>query len=167
MGKLGPSQKEQRYLRRNIAEAASLIGQEALLYQIESSEEDINFDDYIQFKEPVKINILFEDNPKPVLEKYNWFKEEEGLPYVAYITALDEEYNDIIVEKNCILELVQTQIETSATRFNIIEVRGDMINPLVWICKLAPYRYRKDSVSLGKKLEKDVRNQTGYKHLKR
>lgn len=141
MGLLDMSRSELKLQTKFITEAAKLRGQKCLLYQIDSIESDLHNDKDIIYKNPVLINILFDENPKTILKKMNWFSEDDELPYVAYLTNMDKNYSDIVVSKHCLVETKSIQVEQSErTRFLISEVRGNSIDPVYWICKLVPYR---------------------------
>lgn len=141
MGLLDMSRSEIGLHMRFIAEAAKLRGQPCRLYQISKSTSDLHNDKDIVYKEPVLINILFEEHPKTILKKLNWFSEDEDLPYVAYLVNLDKHYAEVQVTKDCLIETRSIQVEQSeGTRFLISSVRGSNVNPVFWICKLVPYR---------------------------
>lgn len=141
MGLLDMSRSENALHMKFIAEAAKLRGQSCRLYQIDKKSSDLHNDKDIIYKEPVLINILFEEHPKTILKKMNWFSEDEELPYVAYLTNLDKNYQEVEIEKDCLIETKSIQVEyQERTRFLISSVRGSQVNPVFWICKLVPYR---------------------------
>lgn len=162
--------KSERYLSTKfIAESAKLLGQEALLYQIESKVRDNNNDPSILYANPVKINILFDENPKPILKRYGWYVEDEELPYLAYITRLADDYSEVEITDDCIIEVNEHQLESDTSvphKFIVTNTRGNMVNPLYWVCKLAPYR---DEVykSTVKDYESPQDTGLGYKYIKR
>ena len=128
-----------------IAEASKLLGQEALLYQVEKKTSDLHNDKDVVYKDPIKINFLLEQNPTPILKKLNWFTEDDDLPYLAYLTKLDDTYQEVSIDKECLIEVVTTQVnEANPRKFIITSVRGSKLNPLYWICKLVPYREKID-----------------------
>ena len=138
MGLLYMNQVEHELWEERITEAAYLLGQECMLYQINSKDDDINRDPKIEYKEPVKANILLETQPKPVLKRMGWVTETDELPYVAYITRLAEDYSPIVIEKYVKISVPNSLGETD---FIISDVAGSKIDPLFWTCKLVPYRY--------------------------
>lgn len=141
MGLLDMSRGENSMWMRFIAEAAKLRGQPCILYQIDHAHHDLHNDKDIIYKEPVLFNILFEDNPKTILKKMNWFSEDEELPYVAYLVGLDESYADVEIAKDCRIDTRSIQVKQSEeTQFLISSVKGSSVNPVFWICKLVPYR---------------------------
>ena len=126
---------------RYIAEASKLLGQEALLYQVDKKEFDLQNDPDVKYKPPIKINFLLDQNPTPILKKLHWFTEDEELPYLGYLTRLANDYSEVSVEPECIVEVMERQVDQYIPRkFTITSVRGSKLNPLYWICKLVPYR---------------------------
>ena len=147
MGKLFMDATEHEFWEEEIAEAARLLGQECKLYQVDIIDEDINRDTKVSYKEPVSINILFEDNPKPKLKKLGWLTETDDLPYLAYITSLDDNYERVKVDKYAKITVLNNLGEVD---LQISEVSGSEIDPLFWICKLVPYRYNFDDNAVDK-----------------
>lgn len=167
MGLLDMSRSEAELHMRFITEAAKLRGQPCLLYQIDNSVSDLHNDKDIVYKDSVLVNILFDEHPKTILKKLNWFTEDDELPYVAYLTNMDKNYSDVRVTKDCLIEIKSTQVEQSErTRFIISEVRGNSINPVYWICKLVPYRPKSIMTEVN---DPDAPNNTsmGYSYVKR
>ena len=141
MGLLDMSRSEAMLHVKFITEAAKLRGQACLLYQVDKSTSDLHNDKDIIYKDPVLVNVLFDDSPKTILKKMNWFNEDEDLPYVVYLTHMDKNYSDIRVTKDCLIEMKSIQVEQAeCTRFIISDVKGNSINPVYWTCKLVPYR---------------------------
>lgn len=169
MGLLYQGKSERNLSTKFIAEAAHLLGQEANLFQIDSEIRDINNDPHITYHEAVPVNILFEDNPKPILKKYGWFTEDDDLPYIAYITRYGKDYQNVYIRENCIVEIYEHQNEDDKNldrRFIITNCRGNMIDPLYWICKLAPYRDEVPTRSV-KDFESPHNNGLGYTYIQR
>ena len=167
MGLLDMSRSEAELHMRFITEAAKLRGQPCLLYQIDNSVSDLHNDKDIVYKDSVLVNILFDEHPKTILKKLNWFTEDDELPYVAYLTNMDKNYSDVRVTKDCLIEIKSTQVEQSErTRFIISEVRGNSINPVYWICKLVPYRPKSIMTEV---IDPDAPSNTsmGYSYVKR
>lgn len=150
-----------------LAEAAKLLGQEALLYQVDKKSCDLHHDKDVVYKEPVKFNFLLEQNPTPILKKLNWFSEDSELPYIGYLTKLDNDYQEVRIDTDAILEIVTTQVsEPNANKFIITSVRGSKLNPLFWICKLVPYR-EKTEMTLVKDPEAPHDTSLGYSYIQR
>ena len=167
MGLLDMSRSEAELHMRFITEAAKLRGQPCLLYQIDNSVSDLHNDKDIVYKDSVLVNILFDEHPKTILKKLNWFTEDDELPYVAYLTNMDKNYSDVRVTKDCLIEIKSIQVEQSErTRFIISEVRGNSINPVYWICKLVPYRPKSIMTEV---IDPDAPSNTsmGYSYVKR
>ena len=165
MGLLYMNSDEHQLWEEYIAEAARMLGQECKLYMIDKEVKDLNHDPYIEYKSPIDINIMFESNPKPILKRMGWFTEDDELPYIAYITSLSDQYEDVVIKKNAKIEIPHVQGDSE---FLITNVRGSKIDPLFWICKLVPYRYNLDNPSVNKNPEElsDTMD-TGYSYLKR
>lgn len=152
-----------------LTESAALFGKECDIHIVKSREDDINHDPYLEYYDPVKINILFEENPKPILKKMGWYSNEEDLPYVVYMTCLDSQYKIIYPEKYSLIDIPNIMATSKQTnKFTITEVKGSKINPLFWICKLVPYKYNLDNtvVNENPKLDSKVAN-TKYNYLVR
>ena len=150
-----------------LAEAAKLLGQEALLYQVDTKECDLHHDKDVTYKDPVKFNFLLEHNPTPILKKLNWFSEDDELPYIGYLTNLDDNYQKVVIDKECLLEIRTTQVdEVSTNKFVITSVRGSKLNPLFWICKLVPYR-EKTEMRPVKDPEAPQDTSLGYSYIQR
>lgn len=147
MGLLDMNQSEHVLWEELIAESAKLVGQECLLYQIDTSTADLNGDAHVTYKDPVKANILFEENPKPVIKKMGWQLESDDLPYVAYITSLDDNYSRVVIEKNVKVVVPNNLGEVDLLVSNVV---GSKVNPLFWTCKLVPYRYNLDNDEVDK-----------------
>lgn len=167
MGLLDMSRSEADLWMRLITEAAKLRGQPCLLYQIDKTHIDLQNDHIVKYKDPVLINILFEDQPKTVLKKMGWYHEEEELPYVAYLTNMDRDYADVIVEEDCRVSTQGIQVkEFGDSEFIITSVKGSSINPVFWICKLVPYRPKSKGPEVS---DPEAPNNTdmGYSYIQR
>ena len=78
MARLGMSPEEYDYWVSNLSEAFDLIGQDAELYQVAEIDKDMYNDvELLKHFTPRKIGLIFEDNPRPILKKYNWLMEYE------------------------------------------------------------------------------------------
>lgn len=167
MGLLYMASAEHEQHIKYLAEASKLLGQEALLYQVNKKDCDLYHDKDVVYKEPIRINFLLEHNPTPILKKLNWFSEDDELPYIGYLTKLDNEYQEVSIEKECLIEISTTQInEATNNKFIITSVRGSKLHPLFWICKLVPYREKtaKDPV---KDPEAPQNTDFGYGYIQR
>ena len=169
MAQLGMTPEEYNYWVESLSEAMKLIGQDAKLYQVDVEEKDLYKDLTLQHKEPVKVGCIFEDNPKPILKKYNWLTEDEELPYVAYIVAKDEELKPIEVREHMILEVISVYGIETTRKFLITSVRGNSIDPIAWICKCVPWREKVDFVPETEEVDNSVKevNDTDFSYLKR
>lgn len=144
MGRLTMTKDEYNYMVDNIREAFDLIGQKAVLFQVEKEIKDIYSDADITYKDGKEISLIFEDNPKPILKKFNWMTEDEELPIVANIVALANDGTPIEVRENMKV-LLKSELGLETQRlFLVSRVRGNTIDPLTFICKLVPYRFKVD-----------------------
>lgn len=170
MGYLHMTDSEQEYYELSIAESMKMLGQECLLYQVKTITSDIHQDRYITYKDPVKVNILFSDNPKTVLKNYNWYDEGQT-PYAAYISNYDDDYDEIRVERDCIIEIPQTQYrrqeQYTDKRFIITTLSGSKIVPLFWVAKLVPYREKINMTSINDFGTPPTDRSLGYKYTKK
>lgn len=167
MASLGMTQKEYDYWVDNYAEAAKLIGEEAKLLQVESEYKDLYYDPDRTYKDSRDIGVLFEENPKPILKKMNWFQEDESLPYLAYVVAKDNELEPLEIKEGMIILLRSKYGLITDRRFLVTDVRGTSINPLGYLCKLVPDRERVDFDETTPEIEHSYRkpNDVNYGYL--
>lgn len=144
MGLLSMSEREYKSYIKEITEATKLIGQKAMLYQLSSEVKDIYRDPTLTFIDKVEIGIIFEENPKPILKKYKWLTEDDELPYVCYIVAKDLKYNDLDIREHMVIDIENEYGYKDNKKFTISNIRGNSIDPLMYICKLVPYREKID-----------------------
>lgn len=167
MGRLTMTKDEYNYYVDNIREAFNLIGQKAVLFQVDQEIKDIYHDTDIAYKDGKEVSIIFEDNPKPILKKFNWMTEDEELPIVANVVALADDGTPIEVrERMKILLKSELGLETQRM-FLVSKVTGNSIDPLVFICKLVPYRFKTD-IDLdteGYQSSIGERDNTGFSYL--
>lgn len=167
MGLLYMANVEHEQHVKYLAEAAKLLGQEALLYQVDKKDCDLYHDKDVVYKKPIKINFLLEHNPTPILKKLNWFSEDDELPYIGYLTKLDNDYKEVSIDKECLIETSTAQIyEKTSNKFIITSVRGSKLHPLFWICKLVPYREKTDKQPV-KDPEAPQNTDFGYGYIQR
>jgi hypothetical protein len=116
-----------------------------MLYQIYDIEKDFyNDTESLDLLSHRDIGLLFEDNPRPVLKKFNWLTEEEEIPYLAYICSKDSNQEPLVVQERMLIR-IRTHLGIESDRiFQVTSVRGNTIDPLCWICKLVPYRNKVD-----------------------
>lgn len=169
MAILGMSKSEYDYYVDQLREAMALIGQEALLYQVDTEEKDLYRDPELTYKKPVTVGLIFEENPRPILKQLNWLTEDEELPYVVHIVALATNKEPVIVRENMKIRIRSKMGLESDRFFNVSKVNANHIDPVTWICKLTPYRERVDFVPETEEHE-DVREEgkedTSYGYLK-
>lgn len=144
MAILGMSQVEYDYYVDQMREAMALIGQKAYLYQVDTEIKDLYRDPDITYKDAVEIGLVFEDNPKPTLKKMNWLTEDEELPYVAHIVAVGANKEPIEIAENMKIVIPSVYGLKTNRVFVVSRVNGNHIDPVMWICKLVPYREKVD-----------------------
>ena len=168
MGRLTMTKDEYNYMVDNIREAFELIGQKAVLFQVDSEIKDIYRDADVTYKDGTDISMIFEDNPKPILKKFNWMTEDEELPIVAHVVALDNKGNPVQVrERMKIMIKSELGLETQRV-FLVSKVTGSSIDPLTYICKLVPYRFKVDvdTEKPGYQPSVEPKSDTGFIYLK-
>lgn len=136
--------------QRYYAEALKLIGQDAYLYPEDSVDEDLNFDKSVAYSNRRHIGIIFESNPRPILKRYNWLIEDEELPFLGYITPLDNFEEGFEVADQMKIQINSKRAIMSERYFIVQKVRGSSIDPLMFICTMTPFRPK---VSMRKDLE--------------
>lgn len=168
MALLGMSDLEFEFHQRSITEAVRLIGQDAYLFPVNSSEEDLNSDKDIVYEGARKIGLLFDSNPKPILKKFQWLTEEEDLPYVAYIVPFDHNNIEFEVTEHMLVRIDSKRVLNSERVFLVTNVRGVTLDPLMWMCKLVPYRPKVDMRPGTGKYEPTLnpKTDTGFTYLR-
>lgn len=144
-GKLYPSFREIEMYRKNFVEGANLQGRSGLLYQVDTSHQDIT-DELCIWKSPVKVSYYLIENPKKnILLKYGWNVENnENKPILCYLTFKDEDNNNISPSEGAILE-ISTRLDPHndesyiTKKFDIVKVTTDY-DLAMFICNLAPHR---------------------------
>lgn len=131
-----------------IAESVKLHGYKVKLHQVNTSEEDMYFDEKVTYLDPVYVNIIFQSDPIPRLKKLGWLLEGDANPYLAYITNYDDSENRVNITKDCIIEISSMikipEMVEDTRRLVVSQVNGSKIDPLFWECKLVPYRPKVD-----------------------
>lgn len=146
MSRLGMSPGEYNYVLDNIREAFDLIGQEAILSEVDHEVKDLYRDPATTYKDEKLIGLIFEDNPRPILKKMNWLIEDEELPYVVHIVALATNREPVVVTENMKITIPSVYGVNTVRTFIVTRVTGNSIDPLTWICKLVPYREKIDMI---------------------
>lgn len=146
MAILGLTQGEYDYFVGDLRESMALIGQDALLYQVGTAVEDLYGDPTVSYQEARKVSVIFDDNPRPILKKYNWYTEDKDLPFVAHIVALDSEEQPLVIVEKMILRIPSVYGLITERCFIVTHVVGNAIDPWEWICTLVPYREKVDIV---------------------
>lgn len=140
MGLIDMQSEERLLMLRETVEMLSLRGTPCKFYAIDNIDTEVNGDPNVEFEDPVDVNILFEEEPKVILDKMHWLGEDEDLPFVAYVPLIDDKDNFLRVLKYSMFEVPYSLLESGNRRLQITGVRGDKLSPLLWVVKLAPYR---------------------------
>ena len=107
MGKLNSNLNEHNYMVNSIREAFTLIGQPAYLYQVDTEDRDLYYDPELTYKDAIKVSVIFETNPQPLLKKFNWLTDsEQQTPYVANIVSLADDGSTLKIQENMKLLLL-------------------------------------------------------------
>ena len=144
-GSLYPSFREIELYRKNFVEGANLQGRSGLLYQVDS-ENQVNTDEYYNWKTPVEVSYYLVENPKKsILLKYGWYTEDkDNQPILCYLTFKDAEDKPINPSEGAILE-ISTRLDPhdensfETLKFDIVKVATDY-DLAMFICNLAPHR---------------------------
>lgn len=153
-GLLTLSDSEKSLYKDWLLEAFYLRGIEAFIYQALDESPDVYADWTYNYLPPVRSRVVFEDNPRAVLKQLNWLAEDEEVnPLLTYVLTEDFNRNKLSISRGCIIEIPYAMDESGSQKFIVTEMRGDSIRPLVWICKLAPYR---EQVDIHPENEEDV-----------
>jgi len=128
-----------------LMEAFFLRGIEAYIHQAVEEEADVSADWEYRYYPPVRSRVVFEENPRAVLKQLNWLAEDEEMnPLLTYVLTEDFNRDKLKIARGCIIEIPYSMDEGGTQKFIVTEMRGDSIRPLIWICKLAPYREQTD-----------------------
>lgn len=169
MGLLTQTSDEYQYYVDNIREAFMLIGQEAILYEVDGETLDMYWDPELYHKEGKPISLIFESKPKPILDRFSWRTESNETPYIAHIVAKADNGDPIEVRKHMLVELKSKYGLVEHKLFMVMNVAGSSIDPLTWICNLTPYRFKADIAPdvPGYQEQKDVKNKdTDFTYLR-
>lgn len=140
MGKLSMSQEEYEYYVSTLSEGFSLMGQDALLYQVKDYDKDaFSSDIKSTYEEPVKISILFEENPKPVLKLMNWLEDVKDSSYIVYVPTKLEDGSVLKITDKVIFKITSQYGLYASKSFIANKVQGNNIDPTLWICQVSPY----------------------------
>lgn len=144
-GKLYPSAREIELYRRRFVEGASLQGRSGLLYQVDT-ENQVNTDEYYNYKSPVEVSYYLVENPKKsVLQRYGWYTEDKSnQPILCYLTFNDDNNRPIYPSEGAILEVSSrldphNEHSIQTEQFDIVKVSTDY-DLAMFICNLAPHR---------------------------
>ena len=144
-GKLYPSFREIEMYRKNFVEGANLQGRSGYLYQVDT-ENQINTDEYYNWKSPVIVSYYLVENPKKsLLLKYGWYTEDKSnQPIVCYLTFKDADDKPINPSEGAILEISARLNPHDGNsyiteKFDIVKVSTDY-DLAMFICNLAPHR---------------------------
>lgn len=143
MAWLDMSKMEFEYWLESYSEAFYMRGQDAQLYQAKTVQKDEYLDLNVDYEDAVDIGVMFVDNPKPILKANNWIIEDADLPYVCYMVTKDRHMDNVEIVQDMRVVIPSTYGVVTARQFIVTNVRGISIDPLLWLCSLAPCRVRK------------------------
>jgi hypothetical protein len=130
-------------LRELLNEAFTLYGTNAELYEQEDSSQNSIGDETFERGKPVKISILFEENPKAKLIKWGWMVEGMETPILAYILPKSVDGSPVVVRRGALVKVPYVSEDDSYRDLFVGEVKTDSLNNLCWICMLTQNRVQK------------------------
>ena len=142
LGTLTPCINELSYLREQFVEATGLQGRLAKFYQIDHRENIIT-DSHVYYRDPVTVSYTLNANPSiQTIQKYGWYKADQSqLPLLCYITYTDIDNKPIVIEQDCIIDIVSfINIDgtTKVNKFKVGNIATDLeLNQAV--LSLVPY----------------------------
>lgn len=161
---------EYDYYVQTLREEYELIGQDGYLYQVDVDTVDLYQDPQTLYKKPTKICMVFDDNPRPIIKKNNWFTEDGSLPFVAHVVNLDSEGNKINIIEHMIIRIPSVHGLKTDRFFYVTHVLANHIDPWEWVISLVPYRDKVDMVPETDKTYDRLRDvesvDSGYGYLK-
>lgn len=129
-------QSDATSLRQNFKEMAHLLGVEVLYCELIDATKryGIHTDLNANYKDPIRMDIIFEEYPKQkTLKMLGWFSEDsEDKPIIAHLP-----YDTPGLQKGCLL-LIPAAINGEYKPFRITEISNGMIFPDCFYVKLAP-----------------------------
>ena len=169
MGLLYMSPHENEFMTSRITEASRLLGQEAYLYQVAKKSIDLQNDPTYDYLDPIRINFILDENPKPVLKRNGWYVEDEELPYLGYFTLQDDDYSDVSITIGAKIEIIATGITNNnlISEFLISNVKANALIPTYWTCKLVPYRPKLKIAEVNDKETPKDNSDLGFNYVRR
>ena len=130
-------------VRRMMFESSVSVGTTVEYFRCNKEIRDFNQDPDGEWDTGIKLNAIFEDNPKvSVLKNLGWYNEDEEIrPPIIYLPIYKNwESKDIldITDNSLIRVHYFGQIEPS--EFRITDKKMDSVYGVYWVCKLAPER---------------------------
>lgn len=145
IGRLDINSKEHDYQVSSAAEFVDLWGVETLFYQVDVLVRDRYRDPEVRYMDPVPVDVLFDEDPRPILKSHGWLTETGSeLPFVIYVPMKDRAGRPLKVTDDCKVILQQKHRMTEIREFTITRVTGNHLMPMMWICKALPYREAHD-----------------------
>lgn len=141
LNSLNPNESE--LMCRMYAESAKMMGTPCMYHEIVNEEKRANKhydnDPVRTYSDPVRIDILLETQVSKVRgEKVN---ESDDTSQDIFIPKYDAEGNKFLPVKYSIVEVIQ-DFENSEynIKYEISEVKTDMLHPVYWKCTISPYK---------------------------
>lgn len=129
-------------VRRMFLEASETMGCTALFYELITDEKDFYKDTINLYKQPLKLEVIFDDNPKvKMLKNLGWYNEDEEIrPLLIYLPIYKNQEKDLLnVRENCIVEILYFGVDKTG-KFRISAKRLDSLYGNYWVCKCVPER---------------------------
>jgi hypothetical protein len=110
-------------------------------YQVLSYVRSLNNDPIVTYDLPIDLDIIITNPPKATLRKLNWLVEGDDPTYVAYISRIDGRTGlPIIVQEFARIDLPYIMEDSGVQVFRVMDVKGETSSPIMYICKLSPWR---------------------------
>lgn len=134
--------------RRMFWEGAISTGVIVDFYRCISDVSDFYQDPHLEYEEPIRLPIIFDDHPKlKILKMYGWFTEDEEHPTLAYLPMYKEwQTKELLDVRENSLMRVSYYGQPYPADFRIMDKKLDSIYGVYWICKLAPERINQFTV---------------------
>lgn len=139
MGSLDVSGVEKETLRDMWLEAFELRGTPSVLYEVDEENDDLNKDPNYSYKEPQKISLMFDSQPKKIIQKNGW-QIEGDVPDVVYILTKDANGKRVTVNKGAKVEIPYVTAEDGVRTLFVGKVTMDSTLGLFYIATLSPNR---------------------------
>lgn len=126
--------------RRMFWEAAISTGIVVDFYRCKVDVSDFYQDPHLEYDEPIRVPIIFDDHPKvKILKMYGWFTEDEDHPTMAYLPMYsDWNTKELLDVRENSLMRISYYGQPRQADFRIMDKKMDSLYGVYWVCKLAP-----------------------------